>query len=45
VVQGDMTVHELGFRATPIMLEVSYTINYNLNYKFTIEPQSTIAVN
>jgi len=45
VVQGDITVQELGFGATPIMLEVSYAINYNLSYKFTVESQSTIAVN
>jgi len=45
VVQGDMTVQELGFGATPIMLEVSYAINYDLNNKFTVEPRSTIAVN
>jgi len=44
VVQGDITVQELGFGATSTMLEVSYAINYNLNYKFTVESQLTIAV-
>lgn len=45
MVQGDMAVQELGFGETPIMLEVSYAIDYNLNYKFTVERQSTISVN
>jgi len=45
VVQGDMTVPELGFGATSTMLDVNYAINYNLNYKFTVESQLTIAVN
>lgn len=45
MVQGDMTVHELGFGATSTILEVNYAINYNLNYKFTVVPQLTIAAN
>lgn len=40
-----MTVHELGFGATSTILEVNYAINYNLNYKFTVVPQLTIAAN